>query len=130
MAFTPVYDAEEVQKLFLRWLDGSLDSIHSGGLPIVGVKDCDRRAWGLRAERLAERFSSCEIQKLIQTLMNKPDPYPQYVLMLYSVWGRGIPVSEIAGAMDLPDDTHAQSMLVNAIDTFVSELLTSQSQDH
>ncbi len=123
MTYIPCYDSADVGRLIRFWVQGSLDGICSQGAAIVGVKDCDRMAYGVRSTPLLERYTSQDIRRVIEGLAVEPEPYPTYSAILMFKHVRRSPLQDLARALRHNDCSSAQSLLIAAQDEFMRRLL-------
>jgi hypothetical protein len=122
--FVPLYDRDEVDRMFEYWLNGSLDGMHSLGNAVVGVADCDYGTQGFRAQSLNRRYLSEDIAGAIADLAIEGEPMGAAVLVL--VLGMKTPVEYVARALGTPC-TLMLTQITCWVDRFMARLLNSNS---
>lgn len=123
MTYIPCYDSADVGKLLQYWVQGSLDGICSQGAAIVGMKDCDRMAYGVRSTPLLARYTAADIRSVIEQLAREAEPYPTYGALLMLKHVKRSPLQDLARALRHQDCSSAQSLLIAAQDEFMRRLL-------
>lgn len=119
--FTPLYDRAEVERLFERWLNGSLDAVLSRGNGAVGVTDCIYTAQGFRATGLIARYLSEDVSAAIADMALSGDVLGAAVVILSL--GLKLPSEYIARALGYKSCPKFLDDLTCWIDRFMVHLL-------
>jgi len=129
MKFIPLYDAAELDLMLRHWATRSLDSISSPYGVLPGVQGCDFSPQGLRPSRLLHRFTTADVERVLEGMGNAPDPSPRYAALLCIKALAHTPIQDLARSLEV-DCMVAQEWLCSAQDEFMRRLLRTSPYSH
>lgn|GEM_PF-5239114 len=108
----------EFDYLFRFWMDGSLDSIHSQGCALPGVRGLDRVASGFRPQTLLQQFTVAEVSAALLAIAQIDS---RSAALLVIKHGYQVPIEDCARALACSASS-AQGLLLMAQALLTREL--------
>lgn len=114
-------DSTSLSNLLSQWGAGSLDSVAARAHVVAGLEGCVVSSGGLRAETLAQRFTSEDVNKALLLMFRQG--FQKELLMLTSHYLLGWTAERLGRVLGHSDASHTLTLLISAEDCFAGMLL-------